>query len=178
LKVDQSADLNIRFAASPKSIFEEGGQPVLMQLLNGISVDVSLNVWRKLSDLLMRIVGNVEVDASLLPILGVLGPLFLLRVNGKLDLTIDDYMKNKIQENPLVEPVLLDAATLISSTSGQTFENDEELFKHIQENVPAPFGDVAALLSKHLGDTVEVEFIDKYVGVKGRITGEGLNLIL
>jgi len=126
----------------------------------------------------MKIVGNTEVDANILPILGVLGPLFLLRVNGKLDLTIDEHMKTKIQENPLVEPLLLDAATLISSVSGQSFESEEQLFQHIQENVPAPFGDVAALLSKHLGDTVEIEWIDKYVGVKGRISGEGLNLIL
>jgi len=35
-----------------------------MQLLNGISLDIKLNVWKKLADLLMRIVGNCEVDAS------------------------------------------------------------------------------------------------------------------
>jgi len=53
-------------------------------------------VWRKLSDLIMRIVGNCEVDAAFLPILGGLGPLFLLKLNGSLDITIDEFMKAKI----------------------------------------------------------------------------------
>jgi hypothetical protein len=86
--------------------------------LKGISVDVRINIWRKLSDLLMRIVGNVEVDASLLPILGGIAPLMLLKINGNLDITIDEVMKAKITENPLVEPVLMDASSLITTTSG------------------------------------------------------------
>jgi hypothetical protein len=81
-------------------------------------LDVRLNIWRKLSDLLMRIVGNCEVDASLLPILGGIAPLMLLRLNGNLDIEIDEVMKSKITENPLVEPVLLDASSLITTTSG------------------------------------------------------------
>jgi len=30
LKVDQSAEVNLRFAASPKTIFQEGGQAALL----------------------------------------------------------------------------------------------------------------------------------------------------
>jgi len=78
LKVDQNLDVTLRLAASPKQLLEEGGAPLLMQILNGISVDVKLNLWKKLSDLLMRIVGNGEVDAGLLPIFGGLAPLFML----------------------------------------------------------------------------------------------------
>jgi hypothetical protein len=78
LKVDQNVEVTFRLAASPKQLLEEGGEPLLMQLLKGISLDVKLNVWKKLSDLLMRIVGNCEVDASLLPILGGISPLLLL----------------------------------------------------------------------------------------------------
>jgi hypothetical protein len=178
LKVDQSVDLNIRFAASPKQLLAEGGEPLLLQLLNGISIDLKLNVWKKLSDLLMRIVGNCEVDASLLPILGGIAPLFMLEVGAELNIKIDDKMKQKISENPLVEPVLLDASTLITSTSGNSFENDEEFFKNLNEVLPAPANEIAILFSQHLGDEVVFEVLDEYVGLKGRIAGEGLNLIL
>lgn len=118
MKVDQNLEVTLRLAASPKSLLEEGGEPLLLQLLKGISVDIRINLWRKLADLLMRIVGNCEVDASLLPILGGIAPLMLLKINGNLDITIDDVMKQKISENPLVEPVLLDANSLITTTSG------------------------------------------------------------
>jgi len=87
-------------------------------------------------------------------------------------------MRQKISENPLVEPVLLDASSLITATSGKSFENDEEYFKFVQERFPEPFGDVAVLLAKHLGDEINFEILDQQIGLKGRITGEGLNLIL
>jgi len=174
LKVDQSLELSLRLAASPKQILDEGAEPLLMQLLNGISLDIKLNVWKKLADLLMRIVGNCEVDAALLPILGGIAPLFLLQIGGNLDIKIDDFMKTKISENPLVEPVLLDAATLITSTSGKSFENDEEFFAHLEETIPPPFTGIATLFSKYLGDEVNFAVVDEFVGLKGRITGEGL----
>lgn len=125
----------------------------------------------------MRIVGNCEVDASLLPILGGIAPLFLLQIGGNLDIKIDDYMRTKIAENPLVEPVLLDAATLITSTSGKSFENDEEFFESLNE-LPEPFNAISQLFARHLGDEVNFEVLDEFVGLKGRVTGEGLNLIL
>jgi len=178
LKVDQSVEAHINLAASPAKLLAEGGEPLLMQLLEGISLEVKLNLWRKLSDLLMRIVGNCEVDGAALQILGMIAPALLLKINAHLDITIDDVMKQKIAENPLVEPVLLDAQTLIASTSGKSFETDEELFAHIEENVPQPFNEIAAIFAKHLGDTIEFKVLDEFVGLKGRISGEGLNLIL
>lgn len=41
----------------------------------------------------MRVVGNCEVDAQLLPILGGIAPLLLMQIGGNLDITIDDQMK-------------------------------------------------------------------------------------
>lgn len=87
-------------------------------------------------------------------------------------------MKTKISENPLVEPVLLDAGSLIDTMSGQTFENDEQLFTFIEETLPEPFNKIASAFSRHLGDTIEYTVLDEYIGLKGRISGEGLNLIL
>jgi len=100
--------------------------------------------------------------------------LFLLGLNASINLTIDDNMRTKIAENPLVEPVLLDAATLVTSTSGKSYENDEELFKELEDSIPPPFTSAAVLFAKHLGDEVHFEVLDEFVGVKGRITGEGL----
>jgi hypothetical protein len=89
-----------------------------MQILNGISFDLKLNVWKKIADVLLKLIESGDIDGSLLPIIGGIAPAFLLRINGSLDITIDDYMKSKIQENPLVEPLLMDASTLIDTTSG------------------------------------------------------------
>lgn len=175
LKVDQSVEVHLRLATTMKKILEEGGEPLIMQLLEGISIDVKLNLWKKLSDLLMRIVGNCEVDAGFLPILGGIAPLFLLQIGGTLDIKIDEHMKEKIKENPLAEPVLIPAADLITTFAGVSYENDEEYFKDVNEKFPEPLSTVINLFSAHLGTEVDFEVLDEFVGLKGRISGEGLN---
>jgi len=126
LKVDQSVEVSLRLGARPADTLKEGAEPLLMELLKGISLEVRLNLWKKLADVVLKLVEAGELDPSLLPILGGVAPAFLLRVSGNLDITIDEYMKKKIAENPLVEPVLLDAKTLIDSVSGKSFEREEE----------------------------------------------------
>ena len=78
---------------------------------------MKFNIWKKIADVLLKLVESGEIDAALMPIFGALAPAFLLRIHGKVDIEIDDYMKQKIQENPLIEPILMDANTLVSSTS-------------------------------------------------------------
>ena len=78
---------------------------------------MKFNVWRKIADVLLKLVEGGDIDAALMPIFGAIAPAFLLRVHGKIDIEIGDYMKQKITENPLIEPVLMDANTLVSSTS-------------------------------------------------------------
>ena len=102
MKVDQNVEIGLRLAASPKDILDEGAEPFLTQLFKGISLSVRLNVWRKLSDVLMRIVEQGELDSSMLPIFGGIAPAFLLRINAALSVTIDDHMMNKLQEHPLL----------------------------------------------------------------------------
>jgi len=109
LKVDQSFEFQLRLAASPDTMLAENGEAIVMQLLKGISVDVKLNLWKKLADVILKIVESGEIDASLLPILGGMAPAFLLKVNGNLDITVDEQMKKKILENPMAEPILMDA---------------------------------------------------------------------
>jgi stress-induced morphogen len=102
LKVDQNLEITLRLAASPKQLLEEGAEPVVNQILNGISFDVKLNLWKKIADVVMKIVDSGDLDQSLTPILGGIAPVFLLRVNGNLDLEVDETMKAKIAENSLV----------------------------------------------------------------------------
>lgn len=80
-------------------------------------MDLKLNVWKKIADVLMKLIESGDVDPSLMPIFGCLAPAFLLKLNGNLDIEIDDYMKEKITTNPMVEPLLMDANTLVSATS-------------------------------------------------------------
>ena len=86
----------MRLAASPKDFFAEGAEPLIMLALQGISLDVKFNVWRKIADVLLKLVESGEIDAALMPIFGALAPAFLLRIHGKVDIEIDDYMKQKI----------------------------------------------------------------------------------
>lgn len=49
-----------------------------------------------MADVLLKSLESGDVDPLLMPILGGIAPVFLLKINGKLDLEIDDYMKSKI----------------------------------------------------------------------------------
>jgi hypothetical protein len=97
----------VRLAASPKDLLE-GSDPVLLQVLKGISIDVKLNLWKKISDFVKKL-GDSDFMQAMVPMLGMFAPIALLQVNAALNITVDEYMKQKIAENPLVEPVLMDA---------------------------------------------------------------------
>ncbi len=106
---------------------------MLMQLLRGFNIEGRLNVWKKCSDVLMKLMEGGELPEQILPILGGVSPAFLIKVNGNLDIEIDDYMKKKITENPLVEPILMDANTLVQSASNVHEEGDEAFEEHLKE---------------------------------------------
>jgi hypothetical protein len=128
LKVDQSVEVNIRLATSPAELLAAGAEPFILQLLKGIQLNVKINVWKKLADVMMKLVEAGEIDSSLLPFLGGLGPAALLKVKGNLDIEVDDHMKNMITSNPLVEPLLMDAQTLIASVSGVSDDDEMDSF--------------------------------------------------
>ena len=109
MKVDQNLEATLRFAASPEDLLSEGAEPFITQFLKGISLDVKLNVWKKIADVLLKVIDQGDLDSALMPIFGGIAPAFLLKLTGNLDLEVDDYMLSKIQENPLVQPLLMDA---------------------------------------------------------------------
>lgn len=59
--------------------------------------------------------------------------MFLLRINGSLDLEVDDHMKAKIEENSLVQSMNMDASSLISGTSGVA---DDAFDEHLNDEMP------------------------------------------
>lgn len=124
LKVDQNIEFTVRLAASPKDLLAEGAEPFLIQIFKGLSFDLKLNVWKKIADVLLKIIENGDLDSSLLPIFGGLAPAFLLKISGNLDIDVDEYMQSKLMENPLLAPALMDAHTLIQSIS--SVSSDEE----------------------------------------------------
>jgi len=150
-----------------------------MQLLKGISIDVKLNLWKKLADVILKVVEAGEIDSGLLPFLGAMAPAFLLRINANLDITVDEQMKKKIETNPMVEPVLLDAHTLVSMTSKVSSDEESDMDEYLNSKIPLPPAvDLVKILLKQLGDDVELTFVGNFLGLKCRLTGKDLNLLV
>ena len=112
------------------------------------------------------------------PIFGAIAPAFLLKVNAQLNLEVDDYMKEKIQTNPLVEPLLMDAASLINATSGVSSDEDAEYEEFLNTTVPPPVAAILRILNAHLGDEIDFQAVSHNLGVVGRVHGKGLGLLL
>jgi hypothetical protein len=142
-----------------------------------MSVDVRVNVWKKIADVMLKVIETGELDASLLPIFGSIAPAFLLRIAANLDIEVDDYMMQKITQNPLIEPLLMDLQTLISSTSSVSSDEDDDLNEHLN-TLPYNMGKLLRIVIDNLGDEVDFTLVHPQLGLKGRIIGEGLNLIV
>ena len=167
-------DISLRLAATPKEVLQEGAEPFISLLLRGISLDVKMSLWKRIADVILKIIEVGDLDSALMPIFGGLAPLFLLKVNGSLSLEVDEDMKAKIQENPLIQPMVMDAGSLISATSNVS---SEEEFEEYLNNLPGALQTLVKMAVDHLGDEVEFSVCHPHVGVKGRVSGEGLGLI-
>lgn len=164
-------------AASPEEVFSEGAEPFINLILKGISFGVRLNVWRKISDVLLRIVEAGEVDSTMLPFFGGIAPAFLLRISGNLNVNIDEGMMAKLQEHPLLQPLLMDALSLIHATSNCSSE--EELPEHLKNlEAPPALGHLLQILIDHMADEVNASVTHPQLGLQLRINGKGLALII
>ena len=118
-----------------------------------------------------------DLDASQLPIFASIAPAALLKISGHLDIDVDESMKQKLTENPLLEVAMIDAPTLVASTSNVSSDDDAELEEHITNSIPPQYAELVKLLIKHVGDNIHFSLVDRNIGLKGRLSGEGLNLI-
>ena len=178
MKVNQDVEVSIRLAASPKDLLTEGGEPAIKLLLQGLSVEVRLNVWRKISDVLIKVIEQGELEATVLPLFGILAPAFLLKVKGDLEIEVDEQMKETIFSNPIVEPMLMDALTLIHAIGGCNSDEQEEIDNHLNTVVFPPLAAIYRALDGHLGDEISFSVVQPKLGVAGRISGEELGLLL
>ena len=166
--------MTVRLATSPKDVLQ-GSEPALMELLRGVHLDVKTHLWKGLSDVLLKLLDMGGLPEKILPILGGASPLLLLKMNGSLELEIDDEMKEKLAANPLLEIALMDAATLVNSMAGCPLDDDEEFETFLTERVVmAPLIDAAKLLSSNLGDEININIFSPMMSVTMRIQGEGL----
>jgi len=117
------------------------------------------------------------LDPSIVPIFGFVAPAFLLRINGNLNITIDDYMLSKLQEIPLMQTIQLDAQSIITATSN--VGSDEEFDEHIKNlNAPPALGNLLQVLIGSMSDEVNISITHPQLGLQGRVIGKGLNLLL
>ena len=177
LKVNQDVEVSVRLATSPAALFESG-ESALKLLLEGLEVEVRLNLWRKVSTVLMKVIEQGELDASLLPLFGALAPAFLLKIKGDLQIEVDENMKETVFANPLVEPLLMDALTLIHAIGGCNSDEPEEFEQHLNEHVPPPIAALVRALDGKVGDEITYSVVQPRLGVTGRINGNGLGLLL
>lgn len=56
-KVNQNAEVIFRMASSPKLILE-GEEPILMELLKGFSINVKLNLWKRISKVMTTMISS------------------------------------------------------------------------------------------------------------------------
>jgi len=97
----------------------------------------------------------------------------MLKANAHLSLEVDEDMKNAISTNPLVEPVLMDANTLVQSASQVHSEDAEEFKQHVAEAF-GPLAPIVNFLSNNLGDDVTLSVSGTRVGLKARVNADGL----
>lgn len=87
-------------------------------------------------------------------------------------------MQETLFSNPLLEPILMDALTLIHAMGGCNSDEEEEYNAHLESAVPPLFRTVIKVLNEHLGDEISFSVVQSQIGVAGRITGEGLGSLV
>lgn len=172
VKADQCINFNIRLATSPQEIFESG-DPLIMCLLKGFAVDVKLHLWKKLSDIVMKIIETGEIGEDMVPFIGGLSPLLLLKMNAHVDLEIDEKMKEAVQNNPMAEPLMMDAPTLIMSASQVHSDEDEEFDEFLKERFDSLQVETIKFFCEHLGDEIDISACHSRAGIKARLTAKG-----
>lgn len=66
-----------------------------------------------------------------MPILGGVAPAFMLKVNGKIEIEVDDELRETLATNPLLEPFMMPGAMLVNSASQVHSDEPEEFKEHL-----------------------------------------------
>ena len=151
-------------AASPQEILQEDAEPTLNLIFKGISLGVRVNVWRKISDVLFKIVEAGEVDSSMLAYFGGIAPALMLRINGNVNLQVDEEMIQKLAEHPLLGPLMMNPQQLIAGTSN--VGSDEEFEDHLKQlEAPPAISHLLAALIENMSDEVNLTITHPHLGL-------------
>ena len=176
-KVNQEVDITLRLASSPKLILE-GEEPILNEILKGLQVHMRVNAWKRLSGIITSMLSEGALPENLMPILGGVSPAFMLKVNGKLEIDIDDEMKEGLMTNPLLEPFMMPGSILVNSASKVHSDEEEEFKEHFEQSVPPPIQPIATFMMQHIGDELNVFVGQDLLGLQGRVTAEGMGSLV
>ena len=176
-KANQDIEFIFRLATSPRIILT-GEEPVLMELLKGFSLNVKVNLWKRISTILTGMLSQGQFPESLMPIIGGISPAFLLRINGKIDIEFDETMKEALMTNPLLEPFMMPGSMLVMSASQVHSDEEEEFNEHFANVIPENFRELVQFLLANVGDEVNFFGGHSLVGFNGRVNAEDMASIL
>ncbi len=61
-----------------------------MEIMRGFNLEAKINVWKKCSDVLLKLMEGGELPDFITPILGFVSPAFLVHIDGHIDIDLDD----------------------------------------------------------------------------------------
>jgi hypothetical protein len=64
--------------------------------LKGISVDAHVHLWKRVAELARELENSAGNDEDQLVLLAALGPAFLLRIRGTIEIDVDEEMQQKL----------------------------------------------------------------------------------
>mmetsp|Transcript_13163 Transcript_13163/g.20460 ORF Transcript_13163/g.20460 Transcript_13163/m.20460 type:complete len:605 (+) Transcript_13163:18-1832(+) len=107
--VDQSVKVKFNLGASVAKIFGSP-DPVITHGVDGFGVTAEVNLVSNLKEALFN---QLKEDSSkdLASVLMAFGPLFLLQVNGQLDLKFEDF--DDLKSHPMMEPFMANLSELL-----------------------------------------------------------------
>lgn len=79
-------------------------------------------------------------------------PLLLIRFNIKLNLSLDENAEKRILMNPLIEPLLVDADTLIKLKTNNFSDADCDIWESMKRSSNGVLTDMLQFLSENMGD--------------------------
>ncbi len=93
---------------------EKAKDHILKNLMKGFSIDVKFNIWKKLANVFKEAGKDDEYFGSMGKALIGMSPFAMLKFNGNLNIEINEKMQEKIYSNPLLQPMMVSAHSLIT----------------------------------------------------------------
>jgi hypothetical protein len=125
MQAEQGAVLSMKLGTSPESLLSPDADTIINEVLKGAEISFELSLWKKLGAVFDVIAQQDGIPQKLTMLMMGLSPAILLKINANLEIDVDSEMKQKLEDNPMLEPIRLNAHTLLSSMA--QCQSEEEL---------------------------------------------------